>query len=162
MAKKDVTAKLDELEIEYDPTLSEKELKKLLPPEEEDEGEEDADDAPVKGSGKTETIQGIEVGDPEILRPRELPLVIKVPKGGWKNDEQAEYAKVLNGYAYKNAKKWKKKKNLLIARLVEIGKDPELLAVFKGEVDPDSNKLEYGSQLTISAKAKKDAGAGDE
>lgn len=75
------------------------------------------------GSGDDFTVE-----DPELLRPKELPLVIKPTKGEWENEEQAEFAKVLNGYAYRNPVKWKKKKALLLAQLRELGacEDPEL------------------------------------
>lgn len=65
------------------------------------------------------------VEDPQLLRPAELPLVVKPGKGQeWSNPEQAAYAKVLNGYAYKNPLKWKVKKEVLLKKLVEIGQDP--------------------------------------
>lgn len=58
---------------------------------------------------------GIEVGEPMDLRPKNLPLVVKLPPGA--SSAQVEYAKILNGYAYQNPEKWAKKKDLLIARL---------------------------------------------
>src|SRR3972149_7987809 len=79
-----------------------------------------------------ETISGIEVGDPQILRPKELPLVVKPEKGDWANEAQAEFAKVLNAYAYKNPEKWKTKKSILIAQLVEIGKDANAIVEYGG------------------------------
>lgn len=57
----------------------------------------------------TEDEQEIEVNDPMDLRPVELPLVIKLPKGA--SLAQEAYAKTLNGYAYKNPKKWAEKKD---------------------------------------------------
>lgn len=53
--------------------------------------------------------QGIEVGSPLDLRPTELPLVVKLPADASK--AQVEYAKILNGYAYKNPAKFEEKKN---------------------------------------------------
>ena len=61
------------------------------------------------------TASGIEIGEPLDLRPKNLPLVVKLPEGA--STAQKEYAKVLNGYAYQNPKKWAKKKNQLIKRL---------------------------------------------
>lgn len=52
--------------------------------------------------------QEIIVSDPEVLRPVELPFVVKLPDGASK--AQIEFAKVLNAYAYKNPTKWKIKK----------------------------------------------------
>lgn len=79
-------------------------------------------------------LDGITVGNPEALRPKELPLVITPDNGSWKNDAQAEYAAYLNAYAYKNAKKWEKKKAALLKRLVEIGNDPEAIVKYRGNV----------------------------
>ncbi len=85
------------------------------------------------------------VGDPEVLRPVELPLVVKLEDGqDWANEAQAEYAKTLNGYAYKNPTKWAKKKDELIARLTEIGEDPSKLNLYKGIEE----NLTYGNKLT--------------
>lgn len=53
--------------------------------------------------------QGIEVGSPLDLRPTELPLVVKLPADASK--AQVEYAKILNGYAYKNPAKFEAKKS---------------------------------------------------
>lgn len=79
-----------------------------------------------------------EVGDPEALRPRQLPLVIKPKDGGeWKNPAQAEWARILNGYSYQNTKKWRKKKVGLLTTLKELGElspeeAAERLLVLKG------------------------------
>jgi hypothetical protein len=87
----------------------------------------------------------LEVADPEELRPVELPLVIK-PKNGedWKNEEQATYARILNGYSYKNPGKWRKKKAALLARLIEIGNDPSALNKYlaPGELG-EGQKVEF-------------------
>lgn len=53
--------------------------------------------------------QGIEVGSPLDLRPTELPLVVKLPADASK--AQIAYARILNGYAYKNPAKFEAKKN---------------------------------------------------
>lgn len=129
MTKDEIKDALTEAGIEFDPTASKSELEALLP-----EG------APAKGD--TETIGDIEVGDPQLLRPVELPLVIKPANGGdWKNAEQAEYATYLNAYAYKNPKKWNEKRKDrtvegkiikgLITKLAEIGEDPSKLALYR-------------------------------
>lgn len=52
--------------------------------------------------------QEIEFGSPMDLRPKELPLVVKLPADASK--AQIEYAKILNGYAYKNKTKFEEKK----------------------------------------------------
>lgn len=127
--KNDIIDKLNAAKIEFDPEASVKELEALLPSDSEE--------------STTETIGDIEVGDPMLLRPRELPLVVKPADGGeWKNPEQAEYARYLNAYAYKNPKKWALKKkdrtqgNViikgLISKLAEIGEDPEKLNFYRG------------------------------
>lgn len=74
----------------------------------------------------------IEVGDPQILRPKELPLVVKPVGGEWKNEAQARFAKTLNGYAYKNPEKWAKKKDVLIAQLKELETNPGKVFVLEG------------------------------
>lgn len=91
-----------------------------------------------------DSVAGIEVGDPQVLRPVELPLVVKPANGGeWANDAQAQYAMVLNGYAYKNPKKWEKKKDKLVKQLAELASNPEKLNVLMGTGDADSGKLSY-------------------
>lgn len=101
-----------------------------------------ADPAPAT-STKNGEIE-IEVGDPEELRPVELPLVIKPAKGkDWLNEAQAEFAAVLNGYAYKNPKKWAKKKGTLIDQLQKLGVNPELIFSYRGEAEGSLGRLEY-------------------
>lgn len=93
------------------------------------------------------TSNGIEVGNPQELRPTELPLVIKPTSGKWENDAQAEFAAVLNGYAYKNPAKWAIKKDDttvtfangttkvvpgLISQLAALGKNPSLIMKLRG------------------------------
>lgn len=88
------------------------------------------------------------VGDPQVLRPVELPLVIKLPEGKSWTPEQQEYVNGLNGYAYKNPKKWAKKKNVLLARLIEIGNDPSKLKFYQGEPEQEQEgKVEYKNKL---------------
>jgi hypothetical protein len=76
------------------------------------------------------TESGIEVGDPMDLRPKKLPLVVKLPANA--SSAQKEYAKILNGYAYQNPEKWAKKKGVLLKRL-------ELLADQEVSLDEDVN-----------------------
>lgn len=84
----------------------------------------------ASGSGSGDL--DIEVGDPQELRPRDLPLVIKPAKGQeWLNDTQARYAGYLNAYAYRNPAKWAAKKAVLLSRLQEIGKNPEAIQKYE-------------------------------
>lgn len=83
----------------------------------------------------------IEVGDPQILRPKELPLVVTPVGGEWANEAQARYAKTLNGYAYKNPEKWAAKKDVLIAQLKELETNPSKIY-----------KLEGGTEGNLSFK----------
>lgn len=94
------------------------------------------EESPVQEAPVKKSKEEFDVKDPQVLRPTELPLVITPTSGDWKNDEQATYAGILNGYAYKNPKKWEKKKASLLARLSEIGTDPEALARY---MVPDGN-----------------------
>lgn len=87
------------------------------------------------------------VGNPQILRPVELPLVI-VPKEGvtW-TPAQQEYVNTLNGYAYKNPAKWEQKKKQLLARLVEIKADPLKLGLYKGMAEGSEGNLSYKNNV---------------
>jgi hypothetical protein len=88
---------------------------------------------PAEPAASPDDLAGIEVGDPQELVPVERPLVIKPADGGaWKNEAQAEYARYLNAYAYKNAEKWEAKKATLLKRLVEIGKNPAAIVKYRG------------------------------
>ncbi len=112
----------------------------------------------AKDQEEQESSDEFIVGDPQVLRPVELPLVIKLPEGkSWKNKEQEEYARTLNGYAYKNPSKWHQKKNdtiangMVIARglltkLREIGEDPSKLNMYKG-VQEDKGNLQFNNKL---------------
>lgn len=83
---------------------------------------------PTPPKPSEDDLAEVEVGEAPMLEKRELPLIVKpTDPNGWKNDEQARYAAILNGYAYRNPKKWAKKKGMLIARLIEIGNDPDAL-----------------------------------
>jgi len=77
-------------------------------------------------------VDGIIVRDPQVLRPTELKLVVEPEGGEWVNPEQAEFAKTLNAYAYKNPKKWEIKKGVLLKQLVEIGNDPSKIELIRG------------------------------
>lgn len=89
---------------------------------------------------------GFSVQDPEVLRPKELPLVITPDKGSWANEAQAEYAQVLNGYAYKNPTKWAKKKDVLLVNLEKLETDPAYISFLRGNIEED-RKTEYGNKL---------------
>lgn len=140
MNKKEIIEKLTELNIAHDPSAKVADLKALLPKVDSD--------SQTPSKGETDE-NGFIVGDPVLLRPVELPLVVKLPEGeSWANPQQEEYSKTLNAYAYKNAKKWAKKKGVLLARLKELAENPEKLQVFKGEPDlEDSGKVSYKNKL---------------
>lgn len=154
--KAEIIEKLTEAKIDHDPESTKAELEALLPEE------DSADTAASAKKGKTETVGGVEIGDPQELRPVDLPLVVKPAKGGeWKNEAQARFAATLNAYAYKNPKKWAEKKGDrtftdsqgrkstvkgLISQLIEIGEDAE--AIKKYESNPEN--LTY-SDKRISA-----------
>lgn len=117
--------------------------------------EKEAAAAGSPDAATTETIGDIEVGDPQSLRPVDLPLVVKPVNGGeWKNDAQATYAGYLNAYAYKNPKKWAVKKgdrNVggrvipgLISKLAEIGEDPSAITKYQG--NSDGNEVKYSDK----------------
>lgn len=82
-----------------------------------------------------------DVGDPKELVPVERPLVITPRDGSWANDAQAEYARTLNGYAYKNTAKWEKKKKALLAQLERLADHPEELLRING--NPDASRVEF-------------------
>lgn len=82
-----------------------------------------------------------EVGDPRELVPVTRPLVI-TPKGGeWDNEAQAEFARTLNGYAYKNPAKWEIKKKVLLDQLARLADHPEELLRVNG--NPALSKVEF-------------------
>lgn len=99
-----------------------------------------------KEAAKVDTsVAGIEVGDPLLLRPVELPLVVKPSDGGeWGNEAQAQYAKILNGYAYKNPEKWRRKKAKLVKNLSDLAENPDLLGALIGG---GQGNLSYNNKL---------------
>lgn len=70
-----------------------------------------------------EDTQDIKVNDPQILRPKELPLVVELPEGSSK--AQIVYSKTINAYAYQNPEKWEQKKDALIAKLKSLKNAPD-------------------------------------
>lgn len=135
MNKTEVKKVLDDNNIKYADDSSVAQLRELLPP----------DTPPVEDSTVVDTSNDeFTVEDPEILKPKELPLVIKPKDEDWKNEAQAKYARLLNGYAYSNPKKWKIKKAVLLARLSEIGKDEGAIVKYMGNED----KLQIKNKLT--------------
>jgi hypothetical protein len=66
---------------------------------------------------------GITVGDPALLRPTEVPLVVTLPANA--SLAQIAYAKGLNAYAYQNPIKWEQKKDKLIERLKSLKNAPD-------------------------------------
>lgn len=93
-----------------------------------------------------ETSSGFSVKDPEVIMPKELPLIITPDSGSWANEAQAEYARTLNGYAYKNPEKWKVKKEVLLKALEDMATDPSVLIRKRGNIDPNK-RVEYGNKL---------------
>lgn len=88
-----------------------------------------------------------EVSAPKIIKPQDLPLVVK-PNAGkeWANPEQAEYAKTLNGYAYKNPDKWELKKSKLLKNLTRLAIEPSFINFLRG-AEPENTKLTYSNKL---------------
>ena len=104
----------------------------------------------VNEVSETKSVNGIIVEDPLILRPKALPLVIKPESGAWANEAQAEFANVLNGYAYKNTAKWNKKKGALLAQLASLAETPEKIFALKGEPEfqaDGSGAVKFKNQL---------------
>lgn len=135
--KNDLQTELTKLNIAFDPSATNAELEALIP----------ADSAVLKEPEDVINTSNLVVGDPQILRPTELPLVIKPPVGqDWLNPEQAEYAKILNAAAYAN-KNWPKVKDVEIARLVEIGTDPEKFYGYTGTAKDEVPSLTYKNKL---------------
>lgn len=152
-ARKAVEKKLNDLGIPYDKTESTANLEVIL---HNHQNPSDVKPLAPRAGAVAGVEDEFEVGDPEELRPRTLPLVIK-PKGGkdWKNPSQAEFARILNGYAYQNPKKWGKKKAVLLTTLKELGElAPEVAAerllVLKG----GEYGVKIGSELLKNADIK--------
>lgn len=87
--------------------------------------------------------QDIEVNDPMLLRPTELPLVVKLPAGASK--AQIAYAKTLNGYAYKNPTKWAEKKDDHIVNGALVKGLIKKLKELKNAPDPVEGKLKINN-----------------
>ncbi len=112
MNKTEIIAELRKQGIKFDESATKAELLKLLP-----------ETTPAAGNKQDEDEQDIQVNDVHILKPVELPLVVVLPKDASK--AQIAYAQTLNGYAYKNPKKWAIKKNGLIAKLRDLKNAPD-------------------------------------
>lgn len=134
MSKKaDLQAELTKRSIAFEPTATNAELEALLPP----------DAAILKEPEDVISLDNLQVGDPQVFKPAELPLVIKPPAGQeWLNPQQAQYAKVLNAAAYAN-KNWEKVKDTELARLVEIGTSPDRYYDFTGEPREGNSNISY-------------------
>ena len=65
----------------------------------------------------------IEINDPRIVKPEDLPLVVKLPKTA--SLAQIEYAKVINSYAYQNPSKFAGKKDNMIKKLKSLKNAPD-------------------------------------
>lgn len=93
-------------------------------------------------------IVEFDVIDPEVAKPRVLPLLVQPAGGideskpflGWKNRQQMEFAKIVSQYGYQNPTKWNyvptkedgtpaglpSKRDRLIAKLQELGRLPDV------------------------------------
>lgn len=127
MNKTEIIAKLEALEIAFDPSASKKELLALLPKDQQGGSDEDEADE-----------DGIIVKDPEVLLPKQLPLVVTLPEGASK--AQQEYVKILNAYAYQNPRKWAIKKEGLLKTLRSLKNAPD-------PVENENQKLTIGRKL---------------
>lgn len=168
MAKKDdLKAELTKLGIAFDEDATAKELEDLLPAD--DAVLEEPEDASTAAntefvaktmpnatnlpSGKVgapaaDSHDDIEVGDPQLLRPADLPLVVKPANGGtWKNDEQAAYATTLNAAAYSFPQRWAEVKDVEIARLKEIGTNPDRFYFYTGTQKGATGVVSYKNKL---------------
>lgn len=87
-----------------------------------------------------ETVDEIVVRDPQIIKPVDLPLVITLPESASK--AQVEFAKVLNGYAYKNPTKWEVKKEALLKQLKNLKNAPD-------PVNTERGVLTIGTKLSV-------------
>lgn len=160
--KAQLTAKLTELGISFDPNAKVSDLEALLPktaapaastaaaPTAPANVAPQLATAPLATAASVdEALKGddldIQVGDPEELRPKELPLVITPGKGkSWKNPAQAEFAATLNGFAYANPTKFKARKPKLLAQLREIGDNPGAIVKYRGN---DEGRIVYKDKL---------------
>lgn len=111
-------------EIEQDLDVDSTEEMEVQAPELKPQPTIEIEEDTVTGASETEDAgDGITVGDPMLLRPVELPLVVKLPAGASK--AQIAYAKTLNGYAYQNPTKFAQKKDALIAKLKSLKNAPD-------------------------------------
>lgn len=102
----------------------------------------------AKEKTAVEKSDEIIVNDPQILRPKDLPLVVILPEGASK--AQIEFAKVLNAYAYKNPEKWAIKKD---DRQIEGGKTVKGLITILKELKNAPDPVEdTGGKLSFSNK----------
>lgn len=95
---------------------------------------------------KAEKRKGIKVGDPQELRPKDLPLVVEPESGKWENEAQEAFAKILNAYAYRNPAKWESKKETLLDQLEELATNPGKFGLFSGSAAGAAN-LNYKNHL---------------
>lgn len=109
---------------------------------------------------KEKDIVEFDVIDPEVAKPRVLPLLVQPaggidvnkPFNGWKNQRQMDFAKIVSQYGYQNPTKWNykpvrevngeiveaglpSKKERLIAKLSALGNMPDAIE------NPDAPKL---------------------
>lgn len=90
------------------------------------------------------------VSEPLIIKPQDMPLVVTPAKGKeWANEAQAEFAKTVNAYAYKNPTKWEGKKAGLLKQLKALETNPGLMNVIRGSVD-ENTRLTYSNKLMQS------------
>jgi hypothetical protein len=89
------------------------------------------------------------VAEPLIVKPQDLPLVVTPQGESWANEAQAEFARTVNAYAYKNPKKWAKKKDELLKKLNELATNPELINELRGAED-ENTRLTYSNKLMES------------
>lgn len=105
----------------------------------------------VDADKTVKTKPEFDVIDPEVAKPRTLPLIVQPAGGideskpflGWKNKRQMEFAKIVSAYAYQNPDKWAykpvrevdgvvqetnlpTKKERLLAKLSALGNMPDL------------------------------------
>lgn len=76
-----------------------------------------------KKTTKPELADEIIVNNIEDIRPKELPLVVELPKDASK--AQIAFAKTINTYAYANRDKWLEKQDVLIAKLKSLKNAPD-------------------------------------
>jgi hypothetical protein len=91
-----------------------------------------------------------DVAEPQIVRPQDLPLVVTPPQGkSWANEAQAEFARTVNAYAYRNPQKWEGKKAELLKKLQELGNNPSFINQLRG-AESENTRLTYSNKLMES------------